>query len=131
MPKVKYFAVAVGREGPKIYDNWTECDKNSINLLKVTRYPGGKHKSFPTRREAQEWLDAHARRGSIPRRGPPVGAEVIVIDSEDSDSAPSARKMHIKPSAPKRAPPVRNGDDSDDTDMEIEIISPPQSGVGL
>ncbi len=73
--------------------------------------------------------DAHARRGSIPRRGPPVGAEVIVIDSEDSDSAPSARKMHIKPSAPKRAPPVRNGDDSDDTDMEIEIISPPQSGV--
>ncbi|KAF9023412.1 hypothetical protein BDZ89DRAFT_166822 [Hymenopellis radicata] len=100
MPKVKFFAVAVGREGPKIYDTWTECEKN------VKRYPGAKHKSFPTRREAQEWLDVQALRGSIPRRGPP-------------------------PSAPKRTPPTggaKTEPPSTKDSTEI-ILSPEQQDV--
>ncbi len=40
MPKVKYFAVAVGREGPKIYDNWTEVSYHFADYrFTLTRLP--------------------------------------------------------------------------------------------
>ncbi|KAG1749644.1 PIF1-like helicase-domain-containing protein [Suillus paluster] len=52
MPKAakKYYAVRIGREGPKIYDSWAECNAN------VSRWPGAVHKSFRSRVEAEQWL---------------------------------------------------------------------------
>ncbi|KAG2142551.1 hypothetical protein BD769DRAFT_1081630 [Suillus cothurnatus] len=52
MPKAskKYYAVRVGREGPRIYDSWPECNAN------VSRWPGAVHKSFRSRLEAEKWL---------------------------------------------------------------------------
>ncbi|KAF5377180.1 hypothetical protein D9615_006334 [Tricholomella constricta] len=52
MPKAarKHFAVAVGRGGPNIYTTWDECNE------KVTRYPSAVFKSFPSRKQAEDWL---------------------------------------------------------------------------
>lgn len=50
MPKVKFYAVKVGREGPKIYESWNDCKANTAG------FPGSTHKSFPSRREAEDWL---------------------------------------------------------------------------
>ncbi|TFK57661.1 hypothetical protein OE88DRAFT_1651514 [Heliocybe sulcata] len=51
MPKVKYYAVKIGREGPKIYSSWDECKDNT------QRIPGAVHKSFTTRSQAEAWLN--------------------------------------------------------------------------
>ncbi|THU91664.1 hypothetical protein K435DRAFT_228037 [Dendrothele bispora CBS 962.96] len=48
--KAKFYAVSIGKQGPKIYTTWEECKANT------SRYPGAKHKSFYTRQEADEWL---------------------------------------------------------------------------
>ncbi|KAL4268423.1 ATP-dependent DNA helicase PIF1 [Pleurotus pulmonarius] len=50
MPKVKFYAVKVGREGPKIYESWNDCKTNTAG------FPGSTHKSFASRREAEDWL---------------------------------------------------------------------------
>ncbi|KAL4069351.1 hypothetical protein J3A83DRAFT_3524499 [Scleroderma citrinum] len=52
MPKSarrKYYAVRVGREGPKVYETWPECHAN------VSRWPGAIYKSFLSREEAVEF----------------------------------------------------------------------------
>ncbi|KAH0590267.1 hypothetical protein H2248_012563 [Termitomyces sp. 'cryptogamus'] len=51
MPKSakKYYAVAVGRDGPNIYDTWDECK------MQTARYPAV-FKSFPSRQQAEQWL---------------------------------------------------------------------------
>ncbi|KAJ7919044.1 PIF1-like helicase-domain-containing protein [Mycena leptocephala] len=46
----KYYAVARGRDGPKIYNSWDECKEN------VSRYPGAVHKSFNSMEQAETWL---------------------------------------------------------------------------
>lgn len=46
----KYYAVKEGREGPKIYSTWSECQKN------VTGFSGAKFKSFSTEKEAMEYI---------------------------------------------------------------------------
>jgi viroplasmin and RNaseH domain-containing protein len=89
MPKAtkpKFYAVRVGREGPKTYLTWdevsvtfywtTETDSKfgrsakgmwvqarfmhpygSVeNVLKTERYPGAVHKSFTSKDEAEQWL---------------------------------------------------------------------------
>lgn len=48
--KSKYYAVARGSEGAKIYDTWEECELNVIGV-KNSRY-----KSFKTREEAEQWI---------------------------------------------------------------------------
>jgi viroplasmin and RNaseH domain-containing protein len=52
--KQKHYAVRVGREGPKIYDNWKDTERV------VRNFPYAQHKSFPSRDEAQKYLDDHA-----------------------------------------------------------------------
>ncbi|OAX43617.1 hypothetical protein K503DRAFT_680682 [Rhizopogon vinicolor AM-OR11-026] len=67
MPKAarnKYYAVRIGREGPKIYDTWAEVINvfhhlmnASLKILhQVSRWPGAVHKSFRSRVEAEQWL---------------------------------------------------------------------------
>ncbi|KAI7953360.1 hypothetical protein MJO28_005907 [Puccinia striiformis f. sp. tritici] len=51
--KQKHYAVRVGREGPKIYDNWKETERVTRN------YPYAQHKSFTTLELAQKYLDEH------------------------------------------------------------------------
>ncbi|WVF68806.1 hypothetical protein IAT40_003579 [Kwoniella sp. CBS 6097] len=48
MPKVKYYAVRVGRR-PGVYMTWTETEKQ------VAGYPGAVHKSFPNYHAARGW----------------------------------------------------------------------------
>ena len=48
--KSKYYAVARGLEGAKIYDTWEECELNVIGV-KNSRY-----KSFKTKEEAEQWI---------------------------------------------------------------------------
>ncbi|KAI6045155.1 hypothetical protein EDC04DRAFT_206462 [Pisolithus marmoratus] len=52
----KYYAVREGREGPKIYDTWSECHAN------VSRWPHAEYKSFPSREDAIQWVAAPSRR---------------------------------------------------------------------
>ena len=53
MPKKKYYAFSVnGKNG--ITDTWAECQK------KVSGIPSARYKSFPTKEEAERWLDAGA-----------------------------------------------------------------------
>ena len=48
--KKRYYAVARGLEGAKIYDNWEQCELNVIGV-KNSRY-----KSFKTKEEAAQWI---------------------------------------------------------------------------
>ena len=48
--KSKYYAVARGLEGAKIYDNWEQCAPNVIGV-KNSRY-----KSFTSKDEAAQWI---------------------------------------------------------------------------
>lgn len=48
--KSKYYAVARGLEGAKIYDNWEQCELN------VKGFKGARYKSFKTREEAEQWI---------------------------------------------------------------------------
>ncbi len=50
MSEKKFYAIAVGRK-PGIYGNWPMAQ------AQVQGYPGAKFKGFPTRDEAQRWLD--------------------------------------------------------------------------
>lgn len=50
--KKKWYAVAVGRI-PGIYETWNECS------AQVSFFPHAKHKSFPTRQEAETYLKLH------------------------------------------------------------------------
>ncbi|KIM62190.1 hypothetical protein SCLCIDRAFT_837599 [Scleroderma citrinum Foug A] len=45
----KYYAVRVGREGPKVYETWSECHAN------VSKWHGAIYKSFLSQKEAEEW----------------------------------------------------------------------------
>ncbi|KAJ7293180.1 PIF1-like helicase-domain-containing protein [Mycena rebaudengoi] len=46
----KFYAVAKGKEGAKLYRSWDECKNN------VSRYPGAIHKSFNSLEQAETWL---------------------------------------------------------------------------
>jgi ribonuclease HI len=46
----KYYAVCKGREGPKIYTSWEECNKS------ISGFPGAKYKSFGTQKEAVNFI---------------------------------------------------------------------------
>ena len=48
--KSKYYAVARGLEGAKIYDTWEQCEPNVIGV-KNSRY-----KSFTSKEQASEWI---------------------------------------------------------------------------
>ena len=50
MGKQKYYAVRCGRR-VGIFDNWAECQKQ------ISGYPGQDFKSFPNRKEAEEYLN--------------------------------------------------------------------------
>lgn len=50
MTKKKYYAVKHGRQ-PGIYTTWNETKEH------VHGFPSAKYKSFPTRQEAEEWLE--------------------------------------------------------------------------
>lgn len=50
MAPKKYYAIAAGRE-PGIYDNWATAQ------AQVTGFQGAKFKGFPTRAEAEAWMN--------------------------------------------------------------------------
>ncbi|KAJ3860214.1 hypothetical protein EV359DRAFT_24944, partial [Lentinula novae-zelandiae] len=87
MPKASkksYYAVCIGREGPKIYNSWDE----------TSRYPGAKHRGFSTYQDAQDWLvvatgpiPSKTARSSIPalKQMPPTpisdDSDIEIIDT--------------------------------------------------
>lgn len=48
--KKRFYAVARGLEGAKIYDTWEQCELNVIGV-KNSRY-----KSFTSKEEAAQWI---------------------------------------------------------------------------
>lgn len=48
----KFYAVSIGKTNDIIYSNWPDCQKN-VSGVKYSRY-----KSFPSKTEAQNWLDS-------------------------------------------------------------------------
>ena len=48
--KSKFYGVARGAEGAKIYNTWSQCERN------VKGYKGARYKSFKTKEEASEWI---------------------------------------------------------------------------
>ena len=48
--KSKFYGVARGAEGAKIYNSWEQCERN-VKGVKNSRY-----KSFKTKEEASEWI---------------------------------------------------------------------------
>jgi len=65
--KQKHYAVRVGREGPKIYDNWQDTERA------VRNFPYAQHKSFPSIQQAQKYLDDHIHL----LNNPPSEAQII------------------------------------------------------
>ncbi|KAI6032056.1 hypothetical protein BKA83DRAFT_4015624, partial [Pisolithus microcarpus] len=58
----KYYAVREGREGPKIYDTWSEASLLVLprsmltDAIIVTRWPRAEYKSFTSREGAVQWV---------------------------------------------------------------------------
>lgn len=71
----KYYAVHVGREGPKVYETWQECQAN------VSRWPGAMFKSFLSRKAAEEWAAMPA--------GQPLPSVDTVDEGRASPSTPA------------------------------------------
>ncbi|KAG0699712.1 PIF1-like helicase-domain-containing protein [Suillus ampliporus] len=106
MPKAakKYYAVRVGREGPKIYDSWVECNAN------VSRWPSAIHKSFRSRVEAEQWL-------ALPRATP--------IPSPSMESSLDLGSGVAKPKHAKTAASTSQGNDW--SPVETPAPGPPDS----
>jgi viroplasmin and RNaseH domain-containing protein len=84
--KQKWYAVRVGRDGPGIYDNWKETERA------VKNFPKAQHKSFPTREQAQKYLDDH-----IPTKDTKVPeAEVLKRIHQHGSVAPKKKKRKKK-----------------------------------
>ncbi|CAK5279932.1 unnamed protein product [Mycena citricolor] len=87
----KFYAVARGREGPKIYSSWDDAKDN------VTRFPGAKHASFKTQAQAEMWL----------------ATTLSLLDSHTNSSFGPQRSANTRPSAaiakPYTRPPVLQG----------------------
>jgi ribonuclease HI len=58
MPEQKFYAVAVGRDGPRIYSTWNEARSAT------QAFAGQLHKSFSTRSDAESWLSECSRLSS-------------------------------------------------------------------
>ena len=48
--KSKFYGVARGAEGAKIYNSWEQCELN------VKGFKGARYKSFKTKEEASDWI---------------------------------------------------------------------------
>ena len=59
-PKKKYYAIASGRK-PGIYTNWPAAQ------AQVTGYQGAKFKGFPTRAEAEAWINNPVYSAATPK----------------------------------------------------------------
>jgi ribonuclease HI len=82
--KKKFYAIAVGAK-PGIYDNWPEAQ------AKVKGFPGAKYKGFPTRREAERWLENPQSGGSGGRKFKAAGKSGAVAD----DTSPKPGEVSI------------------------------------
>lgn len=70
----KVYAVKKGRK-TGIFSSWAECE------AQVKGYAGAKFKGFPTRQEAQSWLeDGGAHSGKIPPETSPQAEYIIYTD---------------------------------------------------
>ncbi|KAJ3556482.1 hypothetical protein NM688_g2009 [Phlebia brevispora] len=85
--KTKYYAVKIGKEGPKIYDSWDE----------VSRYPGAIHKAFSSLSQAEQWLgiqhnqdhnDSSTALQRLPTPGDGADPDnaIVISDSESEHS---------------------------------------------
>jgi hypothetical protein len=64
--KKTFYAVAVGRDGPKVYTSWEAA------RAAVEKHPGAKHKSFATQAEAVIYLEQHGPARVVGSAGAPI-----------------------------------------------------------
>ncbi|KAK0473303.1 hypothetical protein IW261DRAFT_714731 [Armillaria novae-zelandiae] len=124
--KPKFWAVRVGREGPKIYTSWEECQKN------IDKYPSAKQKGFPTRGLAEEYIAPFLRASSSPStsKTPMAKHEIIYVDSDSDSDIQIIEKPKPSSSTRKSAPRrkrlrVEAHLDDDDSDLEIRLLEGP------
>jgi ribonuclease HI len=100
--KAKYYGVAVGNV-PGVYTEW------SVVQAQTKGFKGAKHKSFPTREEAQEFVDAVKRGSSAPisLRGD-LSETSSLATSKTEKTGDLALKKQKKENAPTSA--LTNGD---------------------
>jgi ribonuclease HI len=84
MSDKKFYAIAVGRK-PGIYGNWPAAQ------AQVKGYPGAKFKGFPTRAEAEQWLDNPS--GSGPAGDKRKGH--ATVSASPDDTSPKAGEVTI------------------------------------
>ncbi|KAJ3801151.1 hypothetical protein GGU11DRAFT_276760 [Lentinula aff. detonsa] len=118
MPKASrksYYAVCVGREGPKIYNSWEECKQNT------SRYPGAKHRGFLTYQDAQDWLASAVSLTSNSSRKSSASSdsEVEIVSTRPMPQNTARSSVPAR----EQMPPTPISDDSD-----IEIIDAPPLG---
>ncbi|WAR54464.1 hypothetical protein PtB15_4B81 [Puccinia triticina] len=91
--KQKHYAVRVGREGAKIYDNWKDTERA------VRNFPYAQHKSFPSREQAQKYLDDHV---PLKLSETQILKRVYdrAMDGDTSDALPPKKKIMLSPSEP-------------------------------
>jgi ribonuclease HI len=92
--KTKYYGVAVGNI-PGVYTDWSAVQAQTKG------FKGAKHKSFPTREEAQEFVDAVKRGSSAPisLRGDLSETSSLVTSKTENtgDPAPKRQKKENPP----------------------------------
>ncbi|KAG1908486.1 uncharacterized protein F5891DRAFT_16295 [Suillus fuscotomentosus] len=116
MPKAakKYYAVRVGREGPRIYDSWAECNAN------VSRWPGAVHKSFRSHTAAEEWLAL---------TGPTSSMESISSSGPSVSWTFKPRVARSNQEKAERQPPTLEG--RDQTPIETHTPGPSSESIIL
>jgi len=81
----KFYAIAVGRK-PGIYSNWPMAQ------AQVQGYPGAKFKGFPSREEAQSWLDNPTATTSPFR---PSKTRITTQNGDRGDTSPKEGEITI------------------------------------
>lgn len=92
-PKQKFYAVRVGREGPKIYHSWADTDRA------VRNFPYAQHKSFLSIEAAQGWLEESIKqpKASIAEYQTPKKTLEQSTPTTDSGPNPKKRKLDSDP----------------------------------
>ncbi|KAH7929346.1 hypothetical protein BV22DRAFT_131733 [Leucogyrophana mollusca] len=112
----KYYAVRVGRQGPRVYETWAECSAN------VSRWPSAVHKSFTSRSAAEDWIRSptHSVTPSSSASMPPSDTSERVVLPGSSKLIPLQAKTS-KPSF----------QEEDYIPLDVDAPEPLQTGVDL
>ncbi|GAY73547.1 ribonuclease H family protein [Lentilactobacillus kosonis] len=89
---IKFYAVKQGRN-PGIYKTWPEAQKQ------ISKFPGAIFKSFPTKAEAEDFINGKSGFGNLTESAPKTD-EIIVYTDGGSRNHGNVAGGHVKQSDP-------------------------------